>query len=234
MTHHPDGPGGPPGRRRPIPMALTVAVSVFLAVLVPVYWHLYGWTNFLWYCDFALLVTTAGLCAQSSLLLSIAAVGILLPQCFWLADFGCHLAGWHFLDLTNYMFDPRLSWFIRGLSLFHGWLPLLLVWALFRVGYDHRALIVWTILAAGLLVLDYAFTLPAGAHPANPNTPINVNLIYGFDDGRPQALLNEKLYVPLWFCGLWLCLWLPTHLVLQKCFNPPRVTPAWKPSRCLF
>jgi len=33
----------------------------------------------------------------------------------------------------RYMFDSHLPLFTRGLSLFHGWLPLLLVWLLFRL-----------------------------------------------------------------------------------------------------
>ena len=43
-----------------IPLAAKVAGSAFLAVLVPVYWHTYGPTNFLWFCDAALLLTVAG------------------------------------------------------------------------------------------------------------------------------------------------------------------------------
>ncbi len=38
------------------------------------------------------------------------------------------------------MFDRQLAVFTRGLSLFHGWLPFLLVWLLVRLGYDKRAL----------------------------------------------------------------------------------------------
>jgi hypothetical protein len=54
--------------------------------------------------------------------------GILLPQCLWLANFGSDLPRIHLLGLTGYMFDRHLPVFTRGLSLFHGWLPLLLVW----------------------------------------------------------------------------------------------------------
>jgi hypothetical protein len=90
------------------------------------------------------------------------AVGILLPQCLWLADFASNLFGIHLLGLTGYMFDARLPLFIRGLSLFHGWLPLLLVWLLSRLGYDKRALSVWTGLATGLVLVCYFFTPPAG------------------------------------------------------------------------
>src|ERR1039458_8042640 len=45
---------------RKIPLAAKVAGTAFLAVLVPVYLHTYGPTNFLWFCDAALILTVAG------------------------------------------------------------------------------------------------------------------------------------------------------------------------------
>jgi hypothetical protein len=209
-----------------IPLTAKVAASGFLAVLVPVYWHAYGPTNFLWFCDAALIITVAGMWWESSLIISMCAVGILIPQCLWLADFGSHLFGFHLLGLTSYMFDPHLPLFTRGLSLFHGWLPLLLVWLLFRVGYDKRALFAWSGLAAGLVLVCYFFTPPAGAHLPDPNIPININYVYGFNDQQPQTWLNQNLYVILWPGALWLAALLPTHLVLRKIFAATQSKPA--------
>ncbi|MGA2555484.1 MAG: hypothetical protein ABSG04_04345 [Verrucomicrobiota bacterium] len=205
-----------------IPLAAKLAGTVFLAFLVPVYWQTYGPANFLWFCDAALVLTVAGMWLESSLLVSMCAVGILLPQCLWLADFASNLLGIHLLGLTGYMFDPQLPLFIRGLSLFHGWLPLLLIWLLGRLGYDKRALSSWTSLAAGLVLACYFFTPPAGAHLANPNLPININYIYGCNDRQPQGWVKQNLYVILWLGALWLLAFLPTHLVLRKIFAAPR------------
>jgi hypothetical protein len=204
-----------------IPMAAKLAGTAFLAVLLPVYWRTYGPTNFLWFCDAALILTVAGMWLENPLLISMCSVGILLPQCLWLADFGSSLLGIHLLGLTGYMLDPRLSLFTRALSLFHGWLPLLLVWLLGRLRYDKRALAAWTGLAAGLVFVCYFFTPPAGAHLANPNTPINLNNVWGFNDQQPQTWLNPNLYVILWFGALWLVAFLPTHLVLRRIFAAP-------------
>jgi hypothetical protein len=88
-------------QRHQIPLAAKVGGTAFLAVIVPVYWHTYGPTNFLWFCDAALLLTVAGMWWESSLLISMCAVGILLPQCLWLADFGSNLLGIHLLGLAN-------------------------------------------------------------------------------------------------------------------------------------
>jgi len=211
-----------------IPLAAKLAGTVFLAVLVPVYLSTYGPANFLWFCDAALILTVAGLWLESSLLISMCAVGILLPQCLWLADFGSNLLGFRFLGLTGYMFDPQLPLFTRGLSLFHGWLPLLLIWLLGRLGYDKRALSAWTSLAAGLVLVCYLFTPPAGAHLANPNLPININYIYGFNDRQPQSWVKQNLYVILWLGVLWLVAFLPTHLALHKLFAAPRAVAGLK------
>ena len=205
-----------------IPLAAKVAGALFLAVLVPIYLHTYGPTNFLWFCDAALILTVAGMWLESSLLISMCAVGILLPQSLWLVDFGSNFLGFHFLNLTSYMFDHQLPLFTRGLSLFHGWLPLLLVWLLVRVGFDQRALAAWAVLAAGLLLACYFFTPPAGAHPADPNLPVNINYVYGFNDRQPQTWVNQNLYVVLWFGVLWLVAYLPTHLALRRIFAAPR------------
>ena len=59
-----------------IPLAAKVAVTAFLAVLVPVYLHTYGPTNFLWFCDAALILMVAGMWLESSILVSMCAVGI--------------------------------------------------------------------------------------------------------------------------------------------------------------
>lgn len=201
-----------------IPLVAKIAAAVFLAVMLPVYLRTYGITNFLWFCDCALILTVLGMWLESSLLISMCAVGILLPQCLWLIDFGVNSFGVHFLNLTSYMFDDHLSRFTRGLSLFHGWLPILLVWLLKRVGYDSRALPAWTFLAVILVLVCYFFTPPAGAHPPNPNTPININCIYGINDKQPQTWMNQNLYVVLWLVALFLVFYLPTHILLRKIF----------------
>ncbi len=205
-------------RKHKIPLAAKLAGTAFLCVLIPIYLHTYGPTNFLWFCDAALLLTVTGMWLESPLLISMCAVGILLPQCLWLVDFGVNLLGFHFLNLTSYMFDHQLPLFTRGLSLFHGWLPLLLVWLLFRLGYDKRALSCWTGLAAVLVLVCYYFTPPAGTYPANPNIPININYLYGFNDRQPQHWINQNLYVILWLGVLWLVAFLPTHLALRNIF----------------
>ena len=51
-----------------LPLWLKLAYTAFMAVLVPVYWHYYGPTNFLYFCDVALFLTLAGIWLESPLL----------------------------------------------------------------------------------------------------------------------------------------------------------------------
>jgi hypothetical protein len=213
-----------------IPLTAKLTVSAFLAVLIPVYLHSYGPTNFLWFCDAALILTVVGMWMESSLLISMCAVGILVPQCLWLADFGSHLLGFRLFGLTNYMFDSELPLFTRGLSLFHGWLPLLLLWLLRRLGYDKHALIAWTTLAGALVLICYWFTPPAGAHLPDPNIPLNLNYTYGFNDQHPQTWINQNIYVIGWLGVLWLVAYWPTHWILGRIFEIKKPTFAYKPS----
>src|ERR1700761_4948727 len=73
------------GSRIPLPVKL--GFPAFMAVLVPVYLHYYGPTNFLYFCDVSLILTLIGVWTESALLISMCAVCLLLPQAFWVVDF---------------------------------------------------------------------------------------------------------------------------------------------------
>jgi hypothetical protein len=118
-----------------IPLWIKVLYTLFLCVLVPVYWVHWGPRNFLWFSDIALLATGVAL---------------------WLV-----LSGRHVLGLSGYMFDARRPLFLRGLSLFHVVLPFLLLWMVHRLGYDRRAWAFQTVVALVVLPVTYAVTEPA-------------------------------------------------------------------------
>jgi hypothetical protein len=204
---------------RKIPWSLKLIYSAFVLVMVPVYLRDYGPTNFLYFCDVAVFLTLLGMWLENALLISMCSVGLLLPQTLWLFDFGGHLLGFHGLGMTAYMFDHNLPLLTRGLSLFHGWLPLLLVVLLGRLGYDKRAFPSWSVMATVLVLVSYFFLPPAGAHLANPNTPVNVDYVYGFNDKVPQHWVQQNLYVGFWIAALVLMVFLPTHLALRRVFR---------------
>ena len=203
-----------------IPLWLKGIYTAFVAVLVPYYWQAYGPTNFLYFCDVALFLTLAALWRESPLLASMPAVGILLPQALWMVDFLLGLGGIHLTGMTDYMFNPALPLATRGLSFFHFWLPLLLVWLVWRLGYDRRAFAGWTLLAWGLILFCY-FAMPAPPAPADqPNLPVNINYVYGMSDTRPQTWMPPLAWLGLMLTALPLLLFWPTHLVLKRTCRP--------------
>lgn len=213
---------GPKASR--VPLGLKLIYTLFLAVLVPVYWVKYGPTNFLYFCDLALFLTLAGIWTENRLLVSLPAVGILLPQALWCLDFVVQATGHRLTGMTAYMFDAQRPLYLRGLSLFHGWLPFLLVFLVLRLGYDRRALPWWTVLAWVACLISYFF-LP-GASPANAaqSAPCNVNYVWGFDDSTPQTWLPSGAYLAVWMLSLLGAIYLPTHWLLKRIGRGPSGT----------
>jgi hypothetical protein len=203
---------------RRIPLWLKLSYTAFMAVLVPTYWTCYGPTNFLYFCDVALFLTLVGIWRESAVLISMAAVGILAPQIIWVVDFLAQCFGFQLTGMTAYMFNENLSLFLRGLSLFHGWLPFLLIYLVWRLGYERRALLAWTVLAWTLLIICY--TLMPGPRPdaAEISTPVNINYVHGMSDTAAQTWMPAWAWLTTLFVGLPLLIYVPTHFVLRLCF----------------
>lgn len=204
-----------------IPLWLKFAYTGFLAVLIPVYWANYGPTNFLYFCDVALLLALVGIWRENPLLVSLPAVGILIPQALWCLDFAVELCGGTLTGMTGYMFDPNHSLFLRGLSFFHGWLPFLLFYLVRKLGYHRMALPGWSILCVVLCGIAFFLLPPAGAELANPKLPRNVNYVFGFNDATPQTLLPPLAYLGAWIAALTTIVFVPTHFLLGKLCPAP-------------
>ncbi len=210
-----------------LPLSIKVTYTAFVAVLVPYYWHAYGPTNFLYFCDVALLLTLVGVWRESPLLISMPAIGITLPQALWQIDFLGMIAGLPVTGMTGYMFDPKLTLFTRGLSFFHFWLPFLLIWLIARLGYDRRAFKAWTVLAWCLVLICF-FIMPAPpAPPDNPHLPVNINYVHGFSHHKPQEWMPPWAYLGAMMVILPMCIYWPTHLLLNKFFRDQ--TPEFSP-----
>lgn len=192
-----------------MPEWLKIAYTLFICVLVPVYWVRYGPGNFLWFSDIALFTTAAALWLESSLLASMMALSVIVLESVWIIDFLIGLiSGSSVTGLSAYMFDSKISVPIRALSLFHVVLPVILVWLLYRFGYDTRALIAQTVLAWIVLPASYFLTKPSE----------NVNWVYG-PGGRPQKWIPAPLYLILLMLAFPIVLYLPTHFLLKRLFN---------------
>ncbi len=193
-----------------VPLWLKLAYTAWFAVWVVTYWRLVGAVNFLWLCDVALFVLLVALWTESPLLFSSQATGVLVIQGVWIVDVAARLAlGFHPIGGTEYMFDPAEPIGVRALSLFHLWVPILILWALWRLGYDRRGwklqtLFAWMVLPPSLLT----------------DPTLNINWMWR-PFGIEQTWLPPAVYMLSTLVLYPLLLFWPTHLVLAR-WMPPR------------
>jgi hypothetical protein len=189
-----------------MPLVVKVLHTLFVFALVPAYWIYHGPGNFLWFSDIALFVSVAALWSGSAFLASMQTVAVLALEILWIIDVLARLvSGVQLTGLSNYMFNAKHPLWIRALSLFHLWLPLLLLWMVHRFGYDRRAWLAQTVAAWLVLPLTYALTEPSK----------NINWVHGLG-AHTQTWLHPWWWLALLMIALPLCVYLPTHLVLDR------------------
>ena len=121
--------------------------------------------------------------------------------------------------MTAYMFNPHSSLFLRGLSFFHGWLPILLGYLVWRVGYDPLGLPLWTVTAWILLIICF-FLMPS----PNPNAglqPVNINYVWGMNDDAAQTWMPAWAWFSTLLVGLPIMVFAPTHFFLSWVMKKP-------------
>jgi hypothetical protein len=139
-----------------IPLWLKLFWTVWVIVWAPVYWREYGPQNFLFFCDLGNLFIAVGLWLESPLIFSWQATGLLLFQSLFTIDLATALvSGRHLIGGTEYMFDPHIPLWIRLLSLFHVVTPPLLLWTIWRLGYDPRGWKCQTLTAWIVVPINY-------------------------------------------------------------------------------
>jgi hypothetical protein len=187
-----------------IPLWLKVVWSLWVLAWMPVYWHQYGLQNFLYFCDLGNLFVAVALWLESPLLFSWQACGLLVFQTLYTVDLiGAVLAGRHVIGGTEYMFDPRLPLMVRLLSLFHVVMPPLLLWAIWRLGYDGRGWKYQTLTAWIVVPINYFW---------RPQYDVNWARGPFFHE---QHVVPGIVYLALYVVVVPGLVYWPTHLALQ-------------------
>jgi hypothetical protein len=88
------------------------------------------------------------------------------------------------------------------LSLFHVWLPWLLLWQVMQTGYDPRALAVQTVVWWVMVPACYFISTPQE----------NINFVYG--EGRLTERLTPIGYLIVLLLFVQVCVYVPTHFFL--------------------
>jgi len=204
QTSPEDGGSREPSSLPTVPLWLKAPFTIWVLVLIPVWVSELGWANFLWFSDVALFGATLAMWFRLRLLASMMLVGTLLPELAWnVGFFGTLLFGMEEMGLVEYMFDPDKPLYIRFLSLFHVFLLPVMVWLVYLLGYDRRALVWMTLLTWVLLPLTYLLS----------DREDNINFVFGMGDpaespiGQPWWLLLLMVVLPV------VVFW-PTHKLL--------------------
>ena len=187
-----------------VPRWLKIAWTLWVMVWVPVYWKQYGAQNFLYFCDLGNLFIVVGLWLESALIFSWQATGLLFFQTLYTIDLmGAIFTGRHVIGGTEYMFNPSVPLAVRGLSLFHLAMPALLLWAVWRLGYDERGWKYQTLTAWIVVPISY-FWRPA----------YDVNWAHG-PFFREQHVVPGLVYLFGYLMVVPLLVYWPTHRALQ-------------------
>jgi hypothetical protein len=184
----------------------------WLLIWIPAYWHTWGLGNFVQLCDIAVLLTCIGLWTGSALLISSQAISSILIDAAWALDAGWRLfSGHHLTGGTEYLFDPQYPLPVRMLSLYHLAMPVILLWALSRLGYDRRGLQ----LQCAIVPLSFV-----AARFESPQKNMN----FAFTDPFfHQSWGYAPVHVAVSIVFMIVVVYYPTALLLRR-FLPPRVS----------
>jgi hypothetical protein len=186
-----------------IPLWLKILWTLWVVAWAPVYWRQYGAQNFLFFCDLGNILIAIGLWLESALIFSWQACGLLLFQTLFTLDLVIALASSrHVIGGTEYMFDPHIPLAIRLLGLFHVVTPPLLLWAIWRLGYDVRGWKLQTLTTWIVIPIDYLW-----------RPQFDVNWARG-PFFREQHVMPGILYLLVYLVVVPAAVYFPTHLFL--------------------
>jgi len=184
---------------------------IWLAIYLPAYAITYGFANFLFLCNIAVMMACAGLWRGSALLLSSAALSSLVVDPVWTLDFVWRLLlGRHLVGGTEYMWDPRWPLPVRLLSLYHVALPILLLVALRRTGFDRRAYLLQSLTALAAV---------GAGRLADPGANVNSAFV---DPLLKRSFEPAALHLAVIVGGLVVVVYPLTALVLSRVYPRPR------------
>ncbi len=189
-----------------IPLWFKLAYTAFVLYVMAVWWKHYGWKNFLWFSDIAFIGAVPAMWLESAPLSSVLTVAVLVPELLWNVDYALRLLlRRRITGLTDYMFEPERPLLLRGLSLFHVPLPLVLLWLIAAYGYDASVGLTGAVVLAAI-VLPWSRIVSTSEK--------NINWTYGLGGWRVRW--PGWLYVPVLFAVFVLFVFLPTDWILRR------------------
>lgn len=182
---------------------------LWLAVWFPTYAVVWGFDNSVQLCDIAVVLTVLGIWTGSSLLISSQAVGSLLINSLWTFNLLWRLLfGVFLLGGSEYMLDSQYPLWLRLLSLYHVAVPIVLLWALRRTGYDPRGFLLQATISVPVLIASRSISPERNFNFAVTDPLLHISF-------QPAAL---HLAIIL-FCLIAILYW-PVHRLLLRVLPP--------------
>lgn len=187
-----------------IPLSVRLGFSLWMVFWVTVILNNQGPQNFFWLCNIAQFILLYALWTENRLLIASQAGVVTLVGVGWTLDFMVGLiVGGSLTGFTAYMFSDELSLLARATSLYHVFLPVLLVWLVRRLGYDRRGPWLQCLIGALAVIGAWLFTEPHR----------NVNWMY-----EPFGVAQEWMPDPAWALVLIIAypvvLYFPGHFLM--------------------
>lgn len=202
----------------PFPAWVRWTALIWLGIWLTIYLKFWGPTTFLFLCDIAVILTCLGLFTGNALLLSSQAVSSLVIDTAWMLDIVTKLTfNRHLIGGTDYFFDTNYPLWVRLFSCFHVVMPLVLIYAVRRTGYDRRA-----------LRLQFAFAAVAMIASRFADPYKNINFVFA-DPFVHRQWGPVPIHVFAVLAGLTIVIYIPTHAILSRIFPPPTQTSATSP-----
>jgi hypothetical protein len=190
--------------RQKIPLWIKLSYTLMALIIFPIYLYKYGAINFIWFSDIAFFIMVPALWFKSRIISSMMAIGVLPIETLWLVSL---LSGGAFLGVANYMFDTELPLWLRFLSFYHFAVIAVIIYMIYRFGYDKRALIPQIFLSMFVIFMTRLFS----------DKSENINMIYRPEDIYPY--ISEQIYSYLMPVILIIVFIIPTHYLLKKFFS---------------
>ncbi len=191
--------------REALPLPVRVAFTLWFVAWVPIIVSTYGAQNFWWLCNIAQFIVLYAIWRPNALLVSSQVGTVVLVGVIWTLDLTAGLfAGDSVTGLTGYMFDPEIPLVARLTSLYHIWLPFLLLWMCWYNGYDDRG--VWL---QGVIGTSAIFGAWFGSDPDR-----NINFAFA-PFHIEQTWMPHGLYLVLLAMATALLIYVPGHYLVR-------------------
>lgn len=195
-----------------IPLLLKLAFTAWMMFWVPVVLINQGPQNFLWLCNLAQFITLYAIWTADRLLIASQVGVVTVVGIGWTLDVGVGLAlGDSPTGLTAYMFSDQVALSVRLSSLYHVFLPMVLIAAVWCIGYDRRGPWVQCGIGAVAVIGAWLFTEPEH----------NVNWMY-YLPGSEQTWVPDPLWALILIVGYPALLYFPGHWLVLR-LMPGRV-----------